>query len=232
LITVAAGVFAKMNCTQISITMIDDDYEKIKREIVFEKAAKAIKENPKNWVKQVEDLGFAYFDDGYGDEEELEEKLAKPENPNQELLAAYFEGDLELSDQMLDAFFTEKDSDAPNYPLFRKYFKSGNENLKRLLISGLERSPANIGLLSDLAFFHEFKNILSELIGYYLIACDHEQNLKNFEQLALQFYYDTDTDGFDALYELSEKYGSESDKGEIVQEILRRQESEPDSIDF
>ena len=133
---------------------------------------------------------------------------------------------------MLAAFFTEKDSDSPNYPLFRKSFKSGNENLKRLIISGLKRSPADIGLLSDLAFLNEFNNILSELIGYYLIACDHEQNLKNFEQLALQFYYDTDPDGFDALYELNEKYGPDSDKGKIVQEILRRQESEPDSIDF
>jgi hypothetical protein len=60
----------------------------------------------------------------------------------------------------------------------------------------------------------------------------NEQNLKNFEQLALQFYYDTEPDGFDALYELSEKYGPDSDKGKIVREILRRQESEPDSIDF
>ena len=212
--------------------MIDDDYEKIKREIVFEKVAKAIKEDPKDWIKQLEDIGFEYFDDGDGDEEELEEKLAKPEKPNQELLVDYFEGDIELSDWLLDAFLTEKDSDSPNYPLFRKYFKSGNENLKRLLISGLKRSPADIGLLSDLVFFHELKSILSELIGHYLIACDHEQNLQNFEQLALQFYYDTDPDGFDALYELSEKYGPESDKGKIVREILRRQESEPDSIDF
>ncbi|MBT8368557.1 MAG: hypothetical protein KJP23_28015 [Deltaproteobacteria bacterium] len=138
--------------------MIDDDYEKIKREIVFEKAAKAIKEDPKNWIKQLEDIGFEYFDDGDGDEEELEEKLAKPENPNQELLVDYFDGKIELSAQMLDAFLTEKDSE--------------------------------------------------------------------------QFYYDTDPDGFDALYELSEKYGPDSDKGKIAREILRRQESEPDSIDF
>ena len=47
-----------------------------------------------------------------------------------------------------------------------------------------------------------------------------------------QFYYDTDPDGFDALYELSEKYGPHSNKGKIVREIFRRQESEPDSIDF
>ena len=36
--------------------MIDDDYEKIKRENVFEKVAKAIKEDPKNWLKQLEEL--------------------------------------------------------------------------------------------------------------------------------------------------------------------------------
>ena len=65
--------------------MIDDDYEKIRREIVFEKVAKAIKEDPKNWGKQIEDLnlGFTWVDDGYGDEEELEEELAQPENYNQ-----------------------------------------------------------------------------------------------------------------------------------------------------
>ena len=36
--------------------MIDDDYEKIKHEIVFEKTAKAIKEDPKNWIKQLENI--------------------------------------------------------------------------------------------------------------------------------------------------------------------------------
>ena len=36
--------------------MIDDDYEKIKREIVFEKVAKAIKEDLKNWIKQLENI--------------------------------------------------------------------------------------------------------------------------------------------------------------------------------
>ena len=30
--------------------MSDGDYEKIKCEIVFEKAAKAIKEDPKSWI--------------------------------------------------------------------------------------------------------------------------------------------------------------------------------------
>ena len=59
----------------MSENMIDDDYEKIMREIVFEEAAKAIKEDPTSWIKQLEDIGIEYFDDGYGDEEELERFL-------------------------------------------------------------------------------------------------------------------------------------------------------------
>ena len=212
--------------------MIDDDYEKMRRKIVFEKVAKAIKKDPKNWTRQVEELGFEWFDDDNGDEEEREEKLATPENSNQEFLVNYFEGDIELSDQVLDAFLTEKDSDEPNYPLFRKYFKSGNGNLKILIASGLKRDPADIGLLSDLTFFHEFKNILSDLIGFYLIACEHEKDLKNFEELAMDFYYHTKPDGFNALYELSENFGPDSDKGKIVREIIQKKDSEPESIEM
>ena len=84
-----------------------------------------------------------------------------------------------------------------------------------------------LGLLT-----HEFKNILRELIAYYLIGCEHEKDLRNFEELALNFYYDTEPDGFDALYELSERYGPDSDKGKIAREIIRKQKAEPESIDF
>ena len=101
-----------------------------------------------------------------------------------------------------------------------------------MLHLGLERNHADISFLSDLAFFHEFNNILSELIKAYLNACDHEQNPKKFEQLALQFYCDTEPDGFDALYELTEKYRPDSDKGIIVREIIKKKDSEPESIVF
>jgi hypothetical protein len=212
--------------------MIDDDYEKIKREMVFDRVSKAIKEDRKNCIKKVEDLGFKWYDDSFEDEEELEEKKARSENSNQDLLVSYFEGDVELSGQVLDAFLNERSANEPNDPLIRKYFRQGNENLKKLIISGLERNPADIELLSDLTFFHEFKNILSDLIIYYLIACEHEKDLQNFEELASDFYYHTEPDGFDALYELAEKYGPDSDKGKIVRKIIQEIESEPDSLEF
>ncbi len=212
--------------------MNNDDYEKIRREVVFEKVAKAIREDRKNWITQLEDIGFHWVDDGYGDEELVEEEQARPENPNQELLVAYFEGSTQFSEQILAAFLPEKYVEEPNYPLFRKYFRHGNENLKKMILSGLEGNPADIGLLSDLAFFHEFKNILSEMIGYYLMGCEHEKDPRLFEELVLDFYYNTEPDGFDALYELCEKYGPDSEKGMIVREIIQKQKSEPESIDF
>ena len=81
-----------------------DDPEKIKNELV----ADAIKKNPKNWGSKLEELGFTWVDDGYGDEEEIEEKLAKPTNQNQEFLLAYFDGHVNPSVQVLDAYLTEK----------------------------------------------------------------------------------------------------------------------------
>ena len=53
---------------------IDDDYEKIKNEIIFERVAETIKKDPKHWSDRLEDIGFFWVDDNYGDQEEQEEK--------------------------------------------------------------------------------------------------------------------------------------------------------------
>ena len=211
--------------------MSDDDFEKLRRELVFEQVSKAIKENPKNWASKLEELGFQWVDDESG-EEKVEENIAKPENLNQELLVAYFEGAAKLSEQVLDTYLAEKESATPNYPLIRKYFKRGNEHLRRLLIFGLERRPTDIGLLNDLGFFHEFRSILADLIHYYLKACKEEHDMSNFEQLVLSFYYDTVPDGFDALYELEQHIATGSDKAKIVQKIRQGQKLEPECVKF
>jgi len=213
------------------MSMSDNDFEKLRRELVFEKVSKAIKENPKNWASKLEELGFQWVDDEY-DEDENEENLAKPENLNQELLVAYFEGGMKLSDQVLDTYLAEKESATPNYPLIRKYFKRGNEHLRRLLIFGLERKPTDIGLLNDLGFFHGFRNSLADLIHYYLEACKEEHDMSNFEELVLSFYYDTVPDGFDAFYELERHIAPGSDKARIVQKIRQGQELELECVKF
>ena len=65
-------------------------------------------------------------------------------------------------------FLTERYAKRPNLPLIRKYFKKANQKLKALLIYGLDHYPGRIDLLSDLTYFHEFENILTTLITYYL----------------------------------------------------------------
>ena len=170
--------------------MIDDDYEKVKRNLVFKQVSAVFKKDRKNWAKHIEELGFTWIDDE-DDHEKIEKQVAKPKNSNQETLVAFFDSEMSPSNELLDMFLTEKEPETPNYPLFRKYFKQGNENLKQLILFGLEKYPSNIGLLIDLSFFSWIHGILGEVIERYLFACDFEQGLKNFEELVNDFYYNT-----------------------------------------
>lgn len=210
----------------------DDDFEKIKNKIKFEQVAKVIKEDPKNWSNRLEDIGFFWEDDGYDDQEELEEKLAKPENINQEFLVGYFDGHISFTEAVLKTFLEERESDNPNYPLFRKYFKSGNEQLRQLLLYGLSKTATDIDLLSDLTYFHEYRNILGELISLYLKACEDEQDVDKFEEIVMDFYYATKPDGYDALYELNEKLKQDNIKRETVKKLIDKVQSEPEDVEF
>jgi hypothetical protein len=118
----------------------------------------------------------------------MEEANAKPENQNQKDLVAFFKGDKDLSDWILKMFLEERDAENPNLPLIRKYFKNANQNLKTLILYGLDHYPGRVDLLSDLAYFHEFENILSILITYYTQACVDQENLETFSKLAQDFY--------------------------------------------
>jgi len=73
------------------------------------------------WEKKIKPAGFEYRDDGF-DEEEIEERIAKPENQNQQDLIAFFDGDQDVSESIMAMFITEKNAEHPNFPLFRKYF--------------------------------------------------------------------------------------------------------------
>jgi hypothetical protein len=213
--------------------MFDDDSEKEKHKEVFEKVAKAIRENPKNYVEKLAELGFTWVDDEI-DDEDVEERSATIHNDNEKILVAYFDGETKLSDQVLDTFLAEKNSDDLNYPLFRRYFKRGNNNLKYLLLYGLEKHPTDIGLLSDLAYYHEFRNILGELIEAYLMACARENDLDRLSELVMSFYLDTEPDGFDALHELEQVCSPGSDKWKVIQSIRKKikSDSEPHDIRF
>jgi hypothetical protein len=164
----------------------------------------------------MEELGFEYFEDD-DDYEEIEERKSQPENQRQRDLIAYFEGKKKLSKKIFESYSEEKSAENPNYPLIRKYYKKANKNLKSLLLYGLNNYPGRIDLLSDLAFFHEFENILSILINYYTQACINQGNLDTFSKLAKDFYYSTNPDGYEAYYALRELFEPGTEKRKIVE---------------
>jgi hypothetical protein len=211
--------------------MFDDDSEKGKRKEVIAKVAKAIREDPKNYVEKLAELGFTWVDDEI-DEEAVEERAATIRSDNEKDLVAYFEGKTELSDQVLDTYLAEKNSDSPNYPLFRLYFKKGNYKLKDLLKYGLEKYPTDVGLLGDLGYFNEFRNVLSEMIEAYLTACGRETELDRFGELVMSFCLDTEPDGFDALHELEQVCSPGSGKWKAIQAVRKRLESDAEFEDI
>ena len=60
------------------------EYEEIKNELLIDKVGHAIKKDLKNWINNMEEIGFTWIDDSQ--EEIEEEKNANPMNINQEYL--------------------------------------------------------------------------------------------------------------------------------------------------
>lgn len=174
-------------------------------EMTKEGVSHIFKEHPNDYISKLEELGFVYHDDEY-DLDEKEETEAQPQNANQEYLVSFFEGNSLVSAQTVSVFIEERRNSSPNYPLFRKYFKSGNKQLLSLLLHGLHLYPVLDELLCDLTFFHEFQPILQAVVNHYLIACEKQDNLEVFGQLVLDFYYATDLDGYDAFHELRNRH--------------------------
>ena len=47
------------------------EYEEIKNELLIDKVGDAIKKDPKNWINNMEEIGFTWIDDS---QEEIEEE--------------------------------------------------------------------------------------------------------------------------------------------------------------
>lgn len=200
-----------------------DDYAKLKNEIIRNRVNEIFRNHPKDHIAKMEELGFEYFEDD-DDYEEIEERNARPENQRQRDLVAYFENKKKLSKKIFESYSEEKAAESLNYPLIRKYYKEANKNLKFLLLFGLDNYPGRIDLLSDLSFFHEFENILSILITYYTQACVDQANLDTFSELAKDFYYSTNLDGYEAYYALRELFEPDTDKRKIIDFLIAEEE--------
>ena len=73
---------------------IIDEIIKIKNELVTERINEIFRTKPEYYRTELAMLGFEWLDDDYADEVE-EENNAAPENKDQELLVAYFNGEVE-----------------------------------------------------------------------------------------------------------------------------------------
>jgi hypothetical protein len=213
------------------IKEIIDELHKLNDEMIIDKVNEVFKEKPENYKEELAKIGFQWVDDDYPDEIE-EENNAVPENENQEFLVDYFNGDVELSDRVIEAFLAEKYSEEPNFALLRRYFRQGNEHLKNLIYRGLEINPTDIGFLNDLSFFHEFHPMLAELISRYIDACRLQENLETFSEIALDFYYNTEPDGYEAYHALKEIYGSDTQKGMIIDHLIQAEKESEEEIIF
>jgi hypothetical protein len=199
-----------------------DDYKKLKDEIIIDKVNQIFRSRSDNYLAALEEIGFEYHEDD--DDEEIEERKAKPKNKNQRKLVTYFEGEEDASEMIFATFLAERYAKRPNLPLIRKYFKKANQKLKALLIYGLDHYPGRIDLLSDLTYFHEFENILTTLIAYYTRACVNQVNLETFTELAQDFYYATNPDGYEALYALRELFEPHTEKRKIIDFLISEEE--------
>ena len=202
-------------------------YQKIKNEMVFEKADNILKNKPGNYPEALEEIGFEYYEEENFEEKDEDEAI--PQNFNQKYLVSYFDGKKELSEKTLQIFEAERNAQHPNYPLIRKYFKKANKNLKTLILYGLDQQPTHVQLLCDLAYYHEFENILKELISRFTIACSKENNLLNFSEIAQEFYYATSPDGYDALYFLKELFPPNTEKGKNIRFLIAELTKENDT---
>ena len=206
------------------------EYEEIKNELLIDKVGDAIKKDPKNWINNMEEIGFTWIDDSQ--EEIEEEKNANPMNVNQEYLVAYFEEKIEYSNKLIAIFIKETESINPNYPLFRKYFKVGNTRLLHLLISGLSKLPTNQILLSGLSYFHKNRNILTRIVSVYTKACNEEKNTKRFKEHCIDFINDVGPDGYDALAELKSIFKNNREKLHVLEEITEIIQHQDEIIEF
>ncbi|MDA9983006.1 hypothetical protein N9H39_09825 [Gammaproteobacteria bacterium] len=84
-----------------------DDYEKLKYEMKRDKVSEIIRNHPRDYIAKLEEIGFEYYEDDE-DEEEIEERNAKPENQRQKELVDYFENRKEFSAQIFKFYSEDK----------------------------------------------------------------------------------------------------------------------------
>ena len=185
------------------------------------KVSEVLRNDPTNIVERMEELGFSYVVEDYNDDSEIaEENAAKPNNLDERYIVEYLEGKDPPTNDILSNWTKVTSLDEPNYPLFRRYFRDGNRQLKNLIIHGLRINPTDRNMLANISFFHIHCPILKEIIELYTKACLEAPDNEVFEDIVFEFDDVTRYSGYDAILALSELFKEDDEKVALLQKII------------
>ena len=92
---------------------------------------------PHNMIEEVEKLGFEWHADEQEDAHEIaEERSARPANANEKRLVSFLENHGEPDSEIVALWHQETQKSDASVALWRRYFRSGNAQLKRLVLFG------------------------------------------------------------------------------------------------
>ena len=199
--------------------MRDDDDGKYRERIAA--TSRLFRRRPHDFIAQMEELGFTYMIDDNEDAEEIaEENGARPATKDQINLVSWLEGTETPDESLLTLWRAETGRPDSPVALWRRYFRAGNPQLKKLISFGLDRTPVDSDLLAQLAFLHEFLPMPKELLLRYTRACNEEGDPRRFAILARDFDDAADSFGYDALAALRERHAGDGMKTAIIENFL------------
>ena len=185
--------------------------------------SRLFRRKPRNMAEAIEELGFSwYVDDGVGSDELAEERSARPITADQIALASFLEGSSSPNNALVTLWRTEVRRDDTPLALWRRYFRAGSLQMKKLILLGLDQIPADRDLLAQLAFFHEFIPIPKELLARYMRACGEEDDSQSFMVLVQDFDEAADSFGYDGLAALRERHADNPSKMAVIEELSRQ----------
>ena len=216
--------------------MRDDDEDEAAFKKYREQAnglAAAFRHASHNMIEEIEKLGFTYVVDDDEDAEEItEERVARPQTDFQRALVSYLDGEGIPSERLLELWREETWRENSPFPLWRRYFRTGNAQLKKLILFGLDQCPTTHDLLDNLSVLHSFVPIPKELLCRYTLACDLENDPERFCELAQDFDAGGASFGYDALDALRARYIDNDVKKKIIDVLFVDRERHEKGIAF
>jgi hypothetical protein len=188
---------------------------------------------PHNLIEKFEKLGFAFSVEDSEDAEDIaEERAALPKTTAQTALVFYLDGADTPTESLLTLWLEETQRNNTPFPLWMRYFRAGNAQLKKLILFGLDRDSTHRDLLDSVAFLHSYLPMPKDLLTRYTLACDQESDPQRFRELAQDFDASTSSLGYDALQALQAHYADCAVKKSVIDGLLVEIEKHEDTVRF